>query len=85
MQRQGAKLKELGINSFEDMYDPSKNIAVAKLIQQGSKQANPNAAGYGGWFGWQDNGYNLNNGYYAESQKDRIKYALDLIAKQGHQ
>jgi len=73
-QRQGAQLKKLGINSFEDMYDPEKNMAVAKMIHEGSQQANPKTAGWGGWFGWQDTGYDINKGYF--SAPHRTDYEL---------
>lgn len=75
MERQGAKLKAYGIDSYEDMYDPDKNAYVAKLIKEGSKQANPKTNGWGGWFGWQDTGYDINNGYF--SAYDRLYYELE--------
>jgi hypothetical protein len=74
MQRAGNELKAAGINSFDDMYDPEKNIFVARLIQQGAKAYKPdtNPNGWSGWYGWQDTGYNLNNGWY--SAPDRGAY-----------
>lgn len=74
MQRQGDVLKKAGINSYEDMYDPDKNAFVAKLLKEGSQQFNPKTNGWGGWFGWQDTGFDLNNGYF--SKNDRVKYEL---------
>lgn len=74
MERQGKKLKDYGIASFEDMYDPDKNAYAATLIRKESKQENPQTNGWGRWFGWQDTGYNINNGWY--SAPKRIDYEL---------
>lgn len=79
MSRQGGKLKEMGINNFESMYDPRKNAQVAKMIRAGSKQANPQTQGWGPWFGWQDVGFDLNNDYYSKS--DRVNYELKQRGK----
>lgn len=68
MQRRGDELKNLGINSFEDMRDPTKNAHVAKMIMS--------EGGAGRWFGWQDTGYNLNNNWF--SAPDRGAYAEAL-------
>ncbi len=70
MQKFGDRLRTQGINSYEDMYDPAKNAAIAKMIYDQN--------GWGRWFGWQNKGYDLNGGYY--SQPERIKYE---IAKRG--
>lgn len=54
------KLKELqkaGVTNFEQMDDPLLNAKVAKVILD--------SYGPGRWFGWQDQGYDLNNGYYS--------------------
>ena len=75
MERQGNKLKAYDINSFEDMLDPDKNAYVAKLMRTESKQANPQTNGWGRWFGWQDTGYNINNGWY--SKPERIEYEVN--------
>ena len=75
MERQGNKLKAYDINSFEDMLDPDKNAYVAKLMRTESKQANPQTNGWGRWFGWQDTGYNINNGWY--SKAERIEYEVN--------
>jgi len=74
MERQGNKLKKLGINNFDDMRDPEKNALVAKMIKEGASSYRPetNPEGWGGWFGWQDTGYDLNKGYYSANR--RIKY-----------
>lgn len=76
MSRQGDKLKKLGIKSFEDMYDPEKNAIVAKMIREGARDWSPerNPEGWGGWFGWQDVGFDLNKGYYTKA--DRVNYEL---------
>lgn len=75
MQRQGNKLKELGITSFDDMRDPRKNALVARMIRDGARAYRPetNPEGWGGWFGWQDTGYDLNKGYYTKG--DRVEHA----------
>lgn len=41
--RMGGQLKKLGINSYEDMFDPAKNAKMAKIILENQ--------GYGAWFG----------------------------------
>lgn len=74
MQRQSDLLKKHGITSFDDMHDKNKNAFVATLIQQGSKQANPQTNGFGPWYGWQDTGYDINNKYF--SQPNRIDYEV---------
>lgn len=74
IQRQPHLLRSMGITSFNDMYDPEKNIATAKIIREGSRQANPQTAGWGPWYGWQNTGYNINNGYF--SHPHRISYEL---------
>jgi hypothetical protein len=75
-QKAGDKLRAAGINSYDDMYDPEKNAFMARLIQQGAKQWNNsqgfNTNGWSGWFGWQDTGYNLDNGWY--SAPKRVAY-----------
>ncbi len=78
MKRQPDALKSHDINSFLDMWDADKNAYVAKLIRDGSKQANPKTNGWGGWYGWQATGYDINNGWY--SLKERVRYELK---KQG--
>lgn len=76
MQRQGGALKEMGINSFDDMRDPRKSLIVAKMIKEGSLQANNaegrDTSGWGPWYGWQDTGFNLNKGWF--SKEDRGQY-----------
>lgn len=76
MERQAEKLAQMGINSYEDMYDPKMNAQVAKLIKEGSKSYNQSlgkdTSGVGGWYGWQDTGYDLNKGWF--SKNDRIAY-----------
>lgn len=43
MRRKPKKLYEAGIRSFEDMYDPEKNIKMAKIIWE--------EQGYNAWYG----------------------------------
>lgn len=71
MQRQGDRLKKLGIRSFEDMYDPEKNAIVAQIIKEGAQQFRPetNPNGWSGWYGWQDTGYDLNKGWFAPGKR----------------
>jgi len=84
MDRQGKKLKEQGITSYADMRDPRKSFIVAKMLQEGSKSYNKSlgndSKGWSGWYGWQDTGYDINNGYFAagprgdyEENKKKLK------------
>jgi len=43
MQRKGKQLRSMGINSFDDMFDPEKNAAMAKMIYD--------QQGWDGWYG----------------------------------
>lgn len=56
MQRRGGEMQKLGINSFDDMYDPVKNAQVAKMVFD--------EGGPGRWYGWQHKGYDLLNGQF---------------------
>ena len=71
MERQGDKLRKVGITSFEDMRDPKKNTIVAKMIKQGAQAYRPdtNPKGWSGWYGWQDTGYNINDGWFAPGRR----------------
>ena len=66
MDKFGDKLRAQGINTYEDMYDPRLNAIFAKHLLD--------TYGAGRWFGWQDTGYNLNNGWY--SKEDRGQYEV---------
>lgn len=81
MSRQADRLKKLGINSFEDMFDPEKNALVASIIKEGAQAYRPetNPQGWGGWYGWQDVGYNMNDGWY--SKEDRGQYEIGKKSK----
>ena len=68
MKRRGAELQAKGIFNFDDMWDPKKNIEVARMIYD--------EGGWGRWFGWQDTGYDINQGYY--SQPARVAYEIAL-------
>lgn len=71
-QRRKDELKKIGVNSFEDMYDPDKNAAVARMIKD--------EGGWGRWFGWQSTGYKLNpDNLY--SQPVRQLYELEQLKK----
>lgn len=43
MRRHGNEMQAVGINSFDDMFDPRKNALMAKLIEE--------EQGYGAWYG----------------------------------
>lgn len=81
MERQGDLLRANGINSYEDMYDPWKNAFVAKLIKEGAAAYQPdiNPNGWTGWAGWQDTGYDINQGWYGNT--DRGAYEMKKKGK----
>ena len=66
MKRKAPELQARGIFSFDDMYDPSKNAQVARMIFD--------EGGWGRWFGWQSTGYDINQSYY--SQPNRVAYEV---------
>lgn len=57
MSKFGDKLRGMGINSYEDMYDARKNALFAKHLHE--------TYGAGRWFGWQDTGYDLKGGWFS--------------------
>lgn len=56
LKRRNPEMQALGINNFNQMFDPNLNSQVAKMILD--------EGGPGRWFGWQNKGYDLNNGNY---------------------
>jgi len=49
MKRKPQLIKSLGINSVQDLFDPAKNVRLAKVIKD--------EGGWGRWFGWQNLGF----------------------------
>lgn len=49
--RMPERLKKLGLNSIDDLFDPIKNILMAKLIH--------NYEGWGAWYGPPDKGFDI--------------------------
>lgn len=54
MKRRPKQMEAIGVNSFEDMYDPVKNAKVAELIRIEEDEAG--TMPFGRWFGWQGKG-----------------------------
>lgn len=61
MARKPKQMQQLGINDYSQMLDAYLNSQVAKLIKD--------EGGWGRWFGWQNTGYDLLNGYFTSPYK----------------
>jgi len=73
MKRRGNELKQMGVKSYQDMYDAEKNTLVAKMVLE--------EGGFGRWYGWQDTGYNMNGNRY--SKEDRGLYEEAKLKKKN--